>query len=125
MRFRRSKHKRSIALIDTAPVVNVVFLLFIFFLLSITIPIGQRSGSMAGARGSLAAGPMAVIVMPDKILMNGNSVSEQALKGLPHDRDILILASRDIPYFKLSGVLNALRTSGHTRLSLSTRPVKD
>jgi len=125
MRFRRNKHKRSIAFIDTTPVVNVVFLLLIFFLLSIGVPYGLKSGSMAGASGTPATGPMTIIVMPDKVLIDGKPVSEQILPGLPHNRDILILASRDIPYFKVSSVLDALRTSRHTRLSLSTKPVKD
>ncbi|MGO9147594.1 MAG: ExbD/TolR family protein [Desulfomonilia bacterium] len=125
MRFRRNKHKRRIAFIDTTPVVNVVFLLLIFFLLSIGVPYGLKSGSMAGASGTPATGPMTIIVMPDKVLINGKPVSEQVLPGLPRNRDILILASRDISFFKVSSILDVLRTSGHTRLSLATSPVKD
>ena len=47
------------------------------------------------------------------------------LELLPTDTDIVILADKNIPYFRVMAVLDTLRSSGHERISLATRPLKN
>jgi biopolymer transport protein ExbD len=68
---------------------------------------------------------MTVVVMPEQITIDGKPAAQQTLAALPRDRDIVILASRNIPYFKMIEILDVLRASGHTRLSLATRPLPE
>jgi biopolymer transport protein ExbD len=129
MRFRRNKSHRRISVIETMPLVNVVFLLLIFFLLSMGLPLRlnevNHPSSMIGSLGTPTSNFVTVAVMPEQIILNGKPVSKQTLSELPRNRDIVILASRDIPYFKVIDVLDVLRTSGHTRLSLATKPLQN
>jgi biopolymer transport protein ExbD len=129
MRFRRNKSQRRISVIETTPLVNVVFLLLIFFLLSMGLPLRlnevNHPSSMIGSWGTPTSNPVTVVVLPEQIILNGKPVSEQTLSELPRNRDITILASRDIPYFKVINVLDVLRASGHTRLSLATKPLQN
>ena len=128
MRFRRNRRNRIISVIDTTPLVNVVFLLLIFFLLSIGLPLKISESniprSMSGGGGA-TAGSITVVILPEQIIIDGTPVSEQTLTGLPRDRDIIIMASRDITYFKVITILDVLRASGHTRLSLATKPIQE
>jgi biopolymer transport protein ExbD len=68
---------------------------------------------------------MVVVVLPGKVVIDGKPVSDGTLKGLPRNRDIVILASKEIPYSQVISILDVLRTSGHTRLSLATKPVNE
>jgi len=128
MRFRRNKKNRVISVLDTTPLVNVVYLLLIFFLLSMGLPLRTSERdlltSMSGRVGT-TAGSMTVAILPEQIIIDGRPVSEQTLAGLPRDRDIVIMASRDIAYIKVITILDVLRASGHTRLSLTTKPIQE
>jgi biopolymer transport protein ExbD len=128
MRFRRNKKNRIISVLDTTPLVNVVYLLLIFFLLSTGLPLRISESnlliSMSGSGGT-TAGSITIVILPEQIIIDGKPASEQGLAGLPRDRDIVILASRDITYIKVITILDVLRVSGHTRLSLATKPIQE
>jgi len=127
MRFRKKRRARSTAAFDTTPLVDIVFLLVIFFLLTLASPMGLAEVNLPSSMGTgstLTPNTVTVVVLPEKILIDGKQGSLESLSGLPRDRDIVILASRDIPYFKVIDVLDALRTTGHSRLSLATKPVR-
>jgi biopolymer transport protein ExbD len=105
--------------------VDVVFLLQIFFLLTIGSPLMLSEVNLPATISgkSVVTDTVTVIILPQEVIINGKQADQQAISGLPRDREIVIMASREIPYFKVMDVLDALRTSGHTRLSLATRPV--
>ncbi len=128
MRFRRNKKNRIISVLDTTPLVNVVYLLLIFFLLLTGLPL-KTSGpdllTSTSGRGGSTAGSMTVVILPEQIIIDGKPVSEQTLTELPRNRDIIIMASRDITYIKMITILDVLRASGHTRLSLATKPIQE
>ncbi|HVN72548.1 MAG TPA: biopolymer transporter ExbD [Desulfomonilia bacterium] len=125
MRFRQNKKNKTRFYIDTTPLVNVVLLLLIFFLFSMGVSRGLNQGSTTGKTGFPSTKPVAVVISPGQVVINGRPLDEQALKNLPRNRDIIITATKDIPYVKVMNILDALRTSGHTRISLATKPTNN
>ncbi|MBN2299363.1 MAG: biopolymer transporter ExbD [Deltaproteobacteria bacterium] len=126
MKFRRKRDK-NISAIDITPLVDVVFLLLIFFMLSIGSPlkISEVNLPESSSGQSLSKQTIAVIISPDTIVVDGQITTEEALKTLPFDQDIVVLAYKDIPYYRVIRVLDILRTSDHERISLATKPIKD
>jgi biopolymer transport protein ExbD len=125
MRFRRNKRLKDKSLVDITHLVNVVFLLLVFLLLAVGVPLGLNQGSLIG-QGKISAGSSAVVVvLPGKVVMDGKPINGGTLEGLPHNMDIVILASKEVPYLRVMSILDILRTSGHTRLSLATKPVSN
>jgi biopolymer transport protein ExbD len=125
MRFRRNKRLKDKSLVDITHLVNVVFLLLVFLLLAVGVPLGLNQGSLIG-QGKISAGSsLVVVILPGKVVMDGKPVNDGTLQGLPRNMDIVILASKEVPYLRVMSILNILRTSGHTRLSLATKPVSN
>ena len=125
MRFRRNKRLKNKSIIDITPLVNVAFLLLVFWLLATGVPLGLKQNAMIGQREIPAISSMVVVVLPGKVVIEGKPVSDGTLQGLPRNRDVVILASKEIPYSRVISILDVLRTSGHTRLSLATKPVNE
>jgi biopolymer transport protein ExbD len=125
MRFRRNKRLKNKSIIDITPLVNVVFLLLVFLLLAMGVPLGFKQNTMIGQREIPAISSMVVVVLPGKVVIDGKPVSDKILQGLPRNRDIVILASKEIPYSQVISILDVLRISGHTRLFLATKPVSN
>ncbi|MEA3222692.1 MAG: biopolymer transporter ExbD [Thermodesulfobacteriota bacterium] len=126
MKFRRTKDKH-IAAIDIAPLVDVVFLLLIFFMLSFGSPINLSSVDLPESKSGseLSKQALTVAISEKEILIDGKPSDKQGLLSLPKGADIIVEAKRDIPYFKVIEVLDILRTSGHNKISLATKAVKD
>jgi biopolymer transport protein ExbD len=122
MKFRKKQRNKISSPIYVISLVNVVFLLMVFFL---TIPSSQFKLGQATQPGypTLATNPVNVDVQPEKVTMDGKLCDPQSLSRLPHDKDIIITASPEIAYSKVIAVLDALRSSGHTRLSIATTPI--
>ncbi|HOS96777.1 MAG TPA: biopolymer transporter ExbD [Deltaproteobacteria bacterium] len=125
MRFRKKREDRRSTVLDVTPLVDVVFLLQIFFLLTIGSPLMMSEVNLPATISgkSVMSDTVTVIILPDQVVVDGKQADRQAVTGLPRDREIVIMASREIPYFKVMDVLDALRTSGHGRVSLATKPV--
>jgi biopolymer transport protein ExbD len=124
MRFRRNKRQRPGFIITITPLVNVLFLLLMIFALSLGAQLRPDHGFLK--RGGSAPSPsMTVLILPGKVLLDGRTVNDQALPALPRNRDIVIRVGKDIPYSRVAGILERLRSTGHTRLSLATKPVND
>jgi len=107
--------------------VDVVFLLLIFFMLSLGSPlkISEVNLPESSSGSALSKQAITVIISPETILIDGKDSEQDALTMLPTDQDIIVLAYRDIPYFRVIQVLDVLRSSEHERISLATKPVKD
>lgn len=122
MKFRRNKRSKLSSFIDIGQLVNVIFLLMVFLILAMGVPLGLERSPQTPKKEAPASGSTAVVVLPGKILVNGQEANDQILKSLPQNRDIVVLASGDIPYSRVTRVLDVLKVSGHTMLSLTTRP---
>jgi biopolymer transport protein ExbD len=127
MKFRRKRDK-NISAIDITPLVDVVFLLLIFFMLSLGSPLKLSEVNIPESRsGGDAAVQQAITVAVSAagLFIDGKVSRESMLELLPVDKDIIILADKSIPYFEVMRVLDALRSSGHERISLATKPLKN
>ncbi len=125
MRFRRNKRLKNKSLIDITPLVNVIFLLLVFLLLATGVPLGLKQDTLI-RQGEVPSGAsMVLVVLPGIVVMDGKPLSDGILQGLPRNRDIVILASKETPYSRVISILDVLRTSGHTRISLATKPLSN
>jgi biopolymer transport protein ExbD len=125
MRFRRNKRLKDKSLIDITPLVNVIFLLLVFLLLATGVPLGLKQDTLI-RQGEVPSGAsMVLVVLPGTVVMDGKPLSDGILQGLPRNRDIVILASKETPYSRVISILDVLRTSGHTRISLATKPLSN
>ena len=107
--------------------VDVVFLLLIFFMLSIGSPlkISEVNLPETNSGETLSKQAITVVVSLETILVDGQSSRQEALETLPFDQDIVVLAYKDIPYYRVIQVLDILRSSKHERISLATKPIRD
>lgn len=126
MKFRRKRDK-NISAIDITPLVDVVFLLLIFFMLSLGSPLNISEVLLPESKSgdSLAKKAISVVILPEQLMIDGQAAMQESLSTLPLDQDIVVLAYRDIPYFRVIQVLDELRQSKHERISLATKPVKN
>jgi hypothetical protein len=123
MRFKRNKKLRNISISGISPLVHFVFLLLVFWLLAIGVPLGGKPTTMTGQRDIPAINSMVVVILPGKVAIEGKPASDKVLQGLPRNRDIVIQASKETSYSRVISILDVLRASGHTRISLATKPV--
>ena len=126
MKFRRNRDK-SISAIDITPLVDVVFLLLIFFMLSLGSPLKISEVNLPESKSgaTLSKQAITVVISSQSIFINGKPSGKESLASLAFDQDIIVLAGKDIPYFQVIDVLDMLRTSGHERISLATKPIKN
>lgn len=126
MRFRKTRDK-NISAIDITPLVDVVFLLLIFFMLSLGSPLKISEVNLPESTSGEALSKQAitVVISAENILVDGQISQQESLKTLPFDQDIVVLAYRDIPYYRVIQVLDILRSSKHERISLATKPIRD
>jgi biopolymer transport protein ExbD len=126
MRFRHRKD-RGISAIDITPLVDVVFLLLIFFMLSLGSPlkISQVDLPESVSGDGLAREAVTVAIRSGGLLIDGREAGRDMLASLPAEKDIVILADKSVAYFEVITILDALRSSGHERISLATRPLKN
>jgi biopolymer transport protein ExbD len=126
MRFRRTRDK-NISAIDITPLVDVVFLLLIFFMLSLGSPLKISEVNLPESTSGEALSKQAitVVISSENILVDGQILQQESLKTLPFDQDIVVLAYKDIPYYRVIQVLDVLRSSKHERISLATKPIRD
>jgi biopolymer transport protein ExbD len=125
MKFRRNKDK-TISYIDMTALVDMVVVVLIFFMYTSASPVKTTPVNLPGSNSGDALTQEAVLVAISQngILINGRNSQESDLKALPKDKDIVIMAPKDIQYFRVITMLDILKSSGHQRISLATKPLK-
>ena len=110
---------------NIVPMINVVFLLLIFFMLAARFGIDQAvSITMAGGAAGYSGPPRLVDVAPDGVALNGQPVAlaalAQALRPLTQSRDDMIVlrprGTADVQ--RLLDVADVLRRAGFSRLTV-------
>ncbi len=126
MLFRKRQKNRNITSFEVTPLVDIIFLIQIFFLLTLGSPLKISEVNLPTAKtGNAVTKEVVTVAISAKgLLINGIYSQESELRTLPGDKDIVILAPKDIPYIKVIDLLDILKSSGHERISLATKPMK-
>lgn len=105
--------------LDLTPLIDVLFMLVLFFVLTASLLQGQISVSLPAGQGTILRGRPAVIeILSDgHIRWEGRSTSREdafilARQADKAGRDIVIAADRNVPYGTVASFLETLRTRG-------------
>lgn len=122
MRFGEAPRRRGPSL---TPMIDVVFLLLVFFMLAARFGVEQAVPlAIAGGSGSYEGPPRLVDVRPDGLWLNGVAVAEaelpNALATLTQSPDdLVVLRGRDgADTQALVRALDLLTAAGHRRVAL-------
>lgn len=116
----RGRHRMSLT-----PMVDVVFLLLIFFMLAARFG-AEGVIAIASVTGSAeySGAPRLVDILPDSVRLNGVPVEERSLAAsvtrlTEEPDDLIVLRPRgDADVQRLVNVMNLLQSSGLTRLAI-------
>jgi biopolymer transport protein ExbD len=133
MKFKSRIKKRSG--FDITPMIDIVFLLIIFFMVSSTL-VKQRGlpVKLPESKSSDAETKNLIIIdimANGKLYVNGKKVKLSALGKklkilkLKYKQDVVIVkGDKNIPYMKLISVMDAVKIAGMEKLSLATSQKK-
>ncbi|MCC8183174.1 ExbD/TolR family protein [Cloacibacillus porcorum] len=121
MAGRRNKRHAEI---DITPLIDVLFMLIIFFVLTASFVQGKLDVQLPSGEGSSAdmQGAVIVTVAADrKIFWNGREVTKEELKKLAaaaNGREMLVAGDEKVPYGEVAALLSLLRKEGVTSAGL-------
>lgn len=124
-----SKRQRRRALISLTPLIDVVFILLVFFMLASSfldwraITLNAPAEAMAGSQGM--EGALLVEVRPDDLRLSGETMTVETLEtrvavrlqDRPGQR-VLVKPSPGVPLQRVVGVLDSLAAIGAVDVSL-------
>ena len=118
------RRNRRHAEIDNTPLIDVLFMLIIFFVLTASFVQGKLDVQLPSGEGSSAdtQGAVIVTVAADrKIFWDGREVTREELKKLAAEskgREMLVAGDEKVPYGDIAGLLSLLRKEGVTSAGL-------
>ena len=118
------RRNRRHAEIDITPLIDVLFMLIIFFVLTASFVQGKLDVQLPSGEGSSAdtQGAVIVTVAADrKIFWDGREVTRVELKKLAAEskgREMLVAGDEKVPYGDIAGLLSLLRKGGVTSAGL-------
>ena len=118
------RRNRRHAEIDITPLIDVLFMLIIFFVLTASFVQGKLDVQLPSGEGSSAdmQGAVIVTVAADrKIFWNGREVTKEELKKLAaaaNSREMLVAGDEKVPYGEVAALLSLLRKEGVTSAGL-------
>jgi biopolymer transport protein ExbD len=124
MRKRRSG--RGSADIDITPLIDVLFILIIFFVLTASFVQGSLNVELPSAKAPPLKAERTVTVTVERdgrVLWNGSNVTKEELKSLADGikgRNVLIAGDKEAPYGTVTEVLAILNSRGVKSAGLLT-----
>ena len=118
------RRNRRHAEIDITPLIDVLFMLIIFFVLTASFVQGKLDVQLPSGEGSSAdtQGAVIVTVAADRqIFWEGREVTREELKKLAAEskgREMLVAGDEKVPYGDIAGLLSLLRKEGVTSAGL-------
>lgn len=115
--MRRGRGRNGVD-IDITPLIDVLFMLIIFFVLTASFVQGKLDVNLPQGEGesSDARGAAVLTVSKDKKLYwNGNEITREELisaAAAHKGREILVAGDVDVPYGEVASVLSLLRGNG-------------
>jgi len=120
----KPKNDDDFVSIEIMPLVDVVFLLLIFFLLTTSYANPSIDLALPEAETSQIndhTDPYIITIAQDgSFTINQEPSVLSDIEGIPPGSDILLLEDNAGPYGVFVGVLDALRKNGHTSISIVT-----
>ena len=105
--------------LDLTPLIDVLFMLVLFFVLSASLLQGQISVRLPAGQGAALRGRPVVLEIPldGKLRYDGNeldtpSAVECARRDTAGGRELVIAADKGVPYGRVAAILEALRSAG-------------
>ncbi len=131
MRRRRTRRIRLSPILDLTPMVDVVFLLIIFFMVSTTfitletgLPVDLPQASSAEAQASSL--PTVTIDASERIYLAGTELDESslvpALQALLRDQEsavVVLRADQSVSHGLTVRVMDAIKRAGATRVAIA------
>ena len=120
----RRRKSRRFADIDVTPLIDVLFMLIIFFVLTATFIQGKLDIGLPSGEGKTSDMKSALTLTVEKdgtIFWDGIKASKEELHELAKaagEREILIAGDKNAPYGRVAEVLSILRKSGITSAGL-------
>jgi biopolymer transport protein ExbD len=121
MRVRRNSPD-----VDITPLLDVMFMLIIFFVITTSFSRGEISVNLPGGQGNRMEGEITILnVAPDgKLFINGAEVAsadlaEIALKSEQSGRKFVIAGDVTVPYGVIANILELLRLQGISTATLA------
>ncbi|MEL7543535.1 MAG: biopolymer transporter ExbD [Pseudomonadota bacterium] len=131
MRFRSQTRRRDSDEENLVPLINIVFLILIFFLVASTIrPFADRDITLAESRETIAAGALrrAVLMRGDgTLVLSGNTITSDELNRAllewrsEPDRTITIIADKNADAQAVAEIIAAASGAGLKSIKLLTR----
>lgn len=121
--MRRNKRNKT-ADVDITPLIDVLFMLIIFFVLTTSFIQGKVEVQLPTGKGQSPSTEKAVTVTVEKdgkILWNGKDVTKEEISILAREtngREILIAGDRETSYGTVAAILSILRSEGITSTGL-------
>lgn len=119
-----NRRKRRSADLDITPLIDVLFMLIIFFVLTTSFAQGKLGVELPFGDGVPAETPEALTVTVERggaLYWDGAPVSKDDIPLLAanaRDRDILVAGDKNAPYGAVAELLSLLRESGVTDAGL-------
>lgn len=120
----RRRKSRRFADIDVTPLIDVLFMLIIFFVLTATFIQGKLDIDLPSGEGETSDMKRALTLTVEKdgtIFWDGVKASKDELPELAKSaggREILIAGDKSVPYGRVAEVLSILRKTGVTSAGL-------
>ncbi len=120
----RRRKSRRFADIDITPLIDVLFMLIIFFVLTATFIQGKLDVDLPSGEGEASEMKNTLTLTVEKdgaIFWNGLRITREELPELARgagDKDILIAGDKNAPYGRVAEVLSILRKVGVTSAGL-------
>jgi len=124
IRIGKKNHPRDEPRIELTPLVDVVFLLLIFFLLTATSVQHTFDITLPDAKSSLPHSTeltveIAITEQGD-ILLQGKASTLEIIEALPQSSEVVIFGDEGAPYGIFVKVIDALRINGIERITIAT-----
>lgn len=120
------RRRRSDVEVDLTPLIDVLFMLILFFVLTAAFVQGRLDVDLPSGRGeALPADPVVITVRPDGSLLWAGEVTtreeliERARIAKAKEIPLLLAGDRAAPYGFIASLLDALRLEGVDEISLA------
>ena len=120
------RKRRASPEVDITPLMDVMFMLIIFFILTTSFARGEIMVNLPGGRGDRMEGEITVlnVAYDGKLLIDGIEVLSSDLAGIAFEseqsgRRFVIAGDRAVPYGIVANILELLRLEGVSAATLA------